>query len=73
MRNGEKMNQGGGEFYTTIFPTELPMENRIIFFWAVALNSVSNFRRYLIDFHTKILKIPPDFSTSVSKFVSKCL
>jgi hypothetical protein len=41
MRNGEKINHGGGGdgFYTTIFSTEIPTENRIIFFWAVALNS----------------------------------
>jgi hypothetical protein len=41
MRSGAKINhRGGGGFYTTIFPTELPMENIIIIFWAVALNSV---------------------------------
>jgi len=51
------MNHGGG-VYTTIFPMELPTENRIIFFWAVALNSVSNFHRYLIDFRTKNFKNP---------------
>jgi hypothetical protein len=35
------MNQGGGVgFYSTIFPTELPTENIIIIFWAVALISV---------------------------------
>jgi len=72
MRIEEKMNHGGG-VYTVIFSTELPTENRIIFFWAVALNSIGNFSRYLIDFRTKISKIPPDFLTSVSKPVGNSL
>jgi hypothetical protein len=33
------------------------------------LNGGIKFRRYLIDFRTKILKIPPDFSTSVGKSI----
>jgi len=35
MRNEEKMNHGGGVagFYTTILPTALPKEIRIIFSW----------------------------------------
>jgi hypothetical protein len=45
------MNHGGG-FYITIFP----MENIIIIFWTVALKSVGNFRRYLIDSRTKNFK-----------------
>jgi hypothetical protein len=33
MRNGEKMNHRGAGFYTTILPTALPTEIRIIFSW----------------------------------------
>ena len=69
------MNQGGGGgggFYSTIFPTELPTEHIIIIFWAVALNSVGNFRRYLIDSCAKISKIPPYFSKSVGKSIGNC-
>jgi len=39
----------------------------------VALNSVGNVCRYLIDFRTKILKIPPDFSKPVGKSVGNCV
>jgi hypothetical protein len=34
MRNEEKMNhEGGAGFYTTILPTDLSMDIRIIFLW----------------------------------------
>jgi len=35
---------------------ELPTEHIIIIFWAMALNSVCNFRRYLIDSREKFQK-----------------
>jgi hypothetical protein len=60
MSSRAKMNHGGG-VYTTIFPMELPTEHRIIFFLAVALNSVDNCRRYLNDVCTKIFKNPSIF------------
>jgi hypothetical protein len=44
---------------------ELPTEHIIIIFWAMALNSVYNFRQYLIDSREKISKIPSYFSKSV--------
>jgi hypothetical protein len=71
MRNREKMNHGGeGDgFYTIIFPTELPTKIGIIFF----LGSGIKFCWYLIDFRTKILKIPPDFSKPVGKSVGNCV
>jgi hypothetical protein len=55
MRSGAKMNHGGG-VYTTTFPTELPTEHRIIFFWAVALHSFGNFCWYLNEVRTKNFK-----------------
>jgi hypothetical protein len=75
MRRREKMNHrgGGGGFYTIIFSTELPTDNRIIFFWVVALNSVGDIRWYLIDFRTKILKIPPDFRRPSVIAVGNCV
>ena len=60
-RKTEPRRGEGDRFYTTSLPTK----NRIIFFWAVALNSV----RYLIDFRTKFLKIPPDFLKFIVKSV----
>jgi hypothetical protein len=68
MRSGAKMNHGGGGFYSSIFPTE----NIIIIFWAVALNSVSNIRRYLIETRAKISKIPLYFLKSIGKSVGNC-
>jgi hypothetical protein len=53
-RSREKMNRGGGgQFYTVILPTKLPTEHRIIFFWAVALNSIGNFHWYFLNFAVK--------------------
>jgi len=46
----------GGRFYTAILPMKLPIEYRIIFFWAVALNSVSNSRQYFLKFTLKFWK-----------------
>ena len=43
------MNERGGRFYATILPTDY----KIIFFWAVELNSVGNFRRYFLKFALK--------------------
>jgi hypothetical protein len=61
------MNHGGGAgFYIAILLTELPTTIKIIFSWAVALIPLVFFK-----FHTKFLKIPPDFSKSVGMFVSK--
>jgi len=68
MRSGAKMNHGGGGFYSSIFPTE----NIIIIFWAVALNSISNIRRYLIETRAKISKIPLYFLKSIGKSVGNC-
>jgi hypothetical protein len=41
---------GGGRFYTAGLPTELPTENRIIFFLAVALNPVGIFIGIVLKF-----------------------
>jgi hypothetical protein len=43
----------GGRFYTVFLPMELPKEKKLIFFWAVELNSVGNFRRYFLKFALK--------------------
>ena len=72
MRSGAKINHRGG-VYSSIFPTELSTKNIIIIFWAVALNSVGNIRRYLIETRAKISKIPPYFSISVGKSIGNCV
>jgi hypothetical protein len=59
------MTERGGRFYTAILPTEL----KIIFFLAVALNLVGNFRRYILNFSPKFVEIPPEFSISVGNSV----
>jgi hypothetical protein len=72
MRNKEKMNHVGGVgFYSTILPTDLPTDIRIIFLWRWHYISVSKFHRYIFEFRTKILKIPPKFSKFVGIEVSK--
>jgi hypothetical protein len=47
---------GGGRFYTAGLPTELPTENRIIFFLAVALNPVGIFIGIVLKFALNFLK-----------------
>ena len=69
----KKWTAEGGRVLYYNFSAGISDGNRIIFFWAVALNSVSNFCRYLIDFRTKILKIPLDFLMSVGKSVGNCM
>jgi len=65
--------QRGGRFFTVILPTELPMKSRIIFFWAVALNSVSNSRRYFLNFALKFWKSLQIFwSLSAHPSVKRC-
>jgi hypothetical protein len=49
-RSGEKINRGGGRFYTVILPTEFPTDHRIIFFWVVALNSVGIVLNFALKF-----------------------
>jgi len=57
MRGAEKnWTAEGVRFYTAVLPTELPTELKIIFFRAVALNSVGNFCRYFLNFALKFWK-----------------
>jgi hypothetical protein len=67
------MNSGGGcRLYTAGLPMAFSTENGIIFFWAVALNSIGNVRQYSFEIRTKILKIPSDFSIFVEKSIGNC-
>jgi len=62
--DGEKMNHeggGGARSYTAMLPTK----HRIIFSWAVALNSVGNVRWYFLNFPLKF-ENPSRFSKSVA-------
>ena len=67
--DGEKINHeggGGARSYTAMLPTE----HRIIFSWAVALNSVGNVRWYFLNFPLKF-ENPSRFSKSVGTSVDK--
>jgi len=45
------MNRGEGVLvYIAGLPTEFPTEHRIIFFWAVALNSVGILLKFALKF-----------------------
>jgi hypothetical protein len=49
----QRKNDGAAGFYTVILPMDLSTEIRIIFSWAVALISISNFRRYFFNLALK--------------------
>jgi len=46
-RKNDEEGRGGWVLYCNL-PTDLPMEIRIIFSWAVALIFISNFCRYFL-------------------------
>jgi hypothetical protein len=65
----KKWTTEGGRFYTTGLPTELLTENRIIFFFAVALNPVGIFVGIVLKFALKFWKSLQIFQRPSAKWL----